>query len=260
MLHLQSLFIYLWKLKEPEPATGRGLWSQKKSVSGLSVCRPHKGKKPFPGKGVGGGNPADRPPCWKRCHTHPRHQRRRQSSERPLWWPNGGGERGLASGVPQTPAACISTAKVLLSGRKGRLRGETEDVGSLGHTSRYPLSPAGFPACIPAPLRLTESFHSHLSGPRPLTHSQAKTCSHKPGGGRAPLDCGDLTPHDVRDCVLSQSRPDRALLTHCSALTTASGNPCFCLLSSAHSHPPTPPALHTRARLRTHRVVEKLGP
>lgn len=158
------------------------------------------------------------------------------------------GERGLASGVPQTPAACISTAKVLLSGRKGRLRGETEDVGSLGHTSRYPLSPAGFPACIPAPLRPTESFHSHLSGPRPLTHSQAKTCSHKLRGGRAPLDCGDLTPHDVRDCVLSQSRPDRALLTHCSALPTARGNPCFCLLSSAHSHPPTPPRPpHTRA-------------
>lgn len=156
------------------------------------------------------------------------------------------GERGLASGVPQTPAARISTAKVLLSGRKGRLRGETEEVGTLGHTSLYPLSPAGFLACIPAHLRPTESFHSHRSGPRPLTHSQARTCSHKLGGGRAPLDCGDLTPQNVRDCVLSQSRPDRALLTHCSALLTASGNPCFCLLSSAHSHPPTPP-LHTRA-------------
>lgn len=247
LLHLQSLFIYLWKLKEPEPATGRGLWSQKKSVSGLSVCRPHKGKKPFPGKGVGGENPAERPLCWKRYHTHPRHPRRRQSSDH-FGGPMEEGERGLASGVPQTPAACIFTAKVLLSGRKGRLRRETEEVGTLGHTSLYPLSPAGFLACIPAHLRPTESFHSHQEWPPP-THSfsgQNLQLGHKLGGGRAPLDCGDLTPQDVRDCVLSQSRPDRALLTHCSALLTASGNPCFCLLSSAHSHPPTPP-LHTRA-------------
>lgn len=42
LLHLQSLFIYLWKLQEPEPAAWRDWWSQrgkvKKPVSGPSVC------------------------------------------------------------------------------------------------------------------------------------------------------------------------------------------------------------------------------
>lgn len=52
--------------------------------------------------------------------------------------PTEDGERGLTSGVPQSRAACVSTAKVLLSGRKGRFRGETEGVGTLGHTSLGP--------------------------------------------------------------------------------------------------------------------------
>ena len=65
LLHLQSLFIYLWKLKEPEPAAWRDWWSQrgkvKKPVSGPGVC-------PW-GPGREGASPQREVGDWMKGHS-----------------------------------------------------------------------------------------------------------------------------------------------------------------------------------------------
>ena len=108
-LHLQSLFIYLCKLKEPEPATGRGLWSQKKPGVWAQRLPPTQGKETLPRKG--GGDPLKSHRAGKGT-TQARGTKEGGGHQRDHFGgPTEDGERGLASGVPQPPAACVSTQR-----------------------------------------------------------------------------------------------------------------------------------------------------